>query len=610
MTAYFDYIDISIFLFILSLTMLIGFIASRNENTSDDFFLGGRAIRWWGVAGSIFGTNVSATHIVGMLGVGYSIGFAQSHYEFGAIPALLLLAYIFLPVYNKLGITTLSEYLELRYDSRCRLAYSIILIVLIILQMTASFYIGSRSMSLLFKGTSLETDYITGIIIMALIAAGYTVFGGLKAVVWTDVLQSGIIIIGSIIICYFIFSRPEVGGWAGLMQKESLMSEGSRMRLYLPSDHPDLPFSGAFSGLIMLHFFYWGTNQYLVQRALGAVSEKEARTGIIFASFLKLLIPFLSIASGVAAYHYFKSAGLETVILPDTALPELLGRILPAGFGLAGLIASAILGAILSSIDSMMNSASTLFTLDVYKKYINRNSDDRTLIRISQYSILALTGISMISAMIFFGPDYKGSFVLKVSALSSYLTPGIVVVFLSGILSRRVSPNAAFAAILSAPFTAAALEILYNNILTENSFFRNIFGIRLNFMHRVALTIGATYLLLAVISRFSERDPEKENLNWIDMGDRKKSDIINMLTKIAVFIIFQILFTVLAIRNLEEKHWFSLSAFLLTMGIFIYNIFSRNGGIQNLKPSVLFKDDRFYAGLLASITSSMLLYFL
>ncbi len=606
----FDTYDITVFLVTLGATLFIGFLASKTENTSSDFFLGGKTLRWWAIAGSVFGTNVSATHIVGMLGVGYSIGFAQSHYEFGAIPALLLLAYIFLPVYHKLGVTTLSEYLEIRYDEKSRLLYSIILILLIILQMMASFYIGSRSMLLLFKGTKLEISYELGILVLGIITTGYTLFGGLKAVVWTDVIQSVIILIGSFVICYLTFIQPEVGGWEGLIEKESLIEHNSKMRLYLPSDHPDLPLSGAFSGLILLHFFYWGTNQYLVQRALGAVSEREARIGIISASFLKLFIPFLSITTGVAAYHFFKGRGIDAEIVPDSALPELLKIIVPKGFGLSGIIASAILGAILSSLDSMMNSGATLFTLDIYKKYINQNANDKQLVRVSQIVMILIVIISMISTMFFFGVNYKGSFVLKVSALSSYLTPGIVVVFLAGMLSRRVSPSAAFFSILIAPIFGFFTEYFYNHYLFQVSMLHNIFGDKLNFMYRVSFSVGLTYILLFIISRFSEQNPEKEALNWIDISGHSKTDITILGIKIFIFVLFQVLFIYLAIQNLEQKHWFSLIAFLFTMGLFIYNLIRKMGGLQNFQVSQIFRDDRFYAGLLASITASMLLFFL
>ena len=605
-----DVLDIGVLGFSLLLTMWIGYIASKQESNSEDYFLGGKSIRWWGVAGSIFGTNVSATHLVGMLGVGYSIGFAQSHYEFGAIPALLLLAYIFLPVYHKLGITTLSEYLERRFDEKSRLVYSLILIALILFQMTAAFYIGSRTMILFLSGTAIELSYVNGIIIMAMVATFYTIFGGLKAVVWTDVLQSIIILIGSIIICYLTFSLPEVGGWSGLLEKEGITNETSKMRLFLPSNHPDLPFTGAFSGLIVLHFFYWGTNQYLVQRALGAVSEREARIGIIFASFFKLLVPFLSIATGVAAFHFFSSLSLESTVTPDSALPILLSRILPRGVGLAGIISSAILGAILSSIDSMMNSASTLFTLDIYKKYINQGADDKKLIRIGQISILFFVVLSALGATIFFSPDYKGSFVLTVSALSSYLTPGIVVVFLAGILSRRVTPTAAFSSILFAPFFGYTIENLYNNFLFKFTFFSTILGLRLNFLHRVAITISITYSILFLISRVSKRAPDKEALNWMDIQNVKRSESWILIFKIIVFIIFQVIMVVLTLKNLENKQIFGVLAFLFTMFLFLQSMIRASGGIKNVSVKVFFQDDKFYAGLLASTTAFVLLYFL
>ena len=263
-------LDIGIFLTSIALIMGVGLWTGRKEKNTEDFFLAGRGVPWWGVAGSIFGTNVSANHLVGMMGIGYSIGFAQSHFELGAIAALMLLCYVFLPLYRRMGIYTLSEYLGRRYDEKSRVMYAIIMLIFIaLIHMVIGFYIGSRSMLFLLRGTPLEVSYTTGIIIFALVTACYTIVGGLKAVIWTDVIQSVLLLAAGVFVALPVFAQPEIGGLSGLMAKDaSLPIAEQKFHLYLPANHPELPWTGVLTGLMILHFFYWGTNQFIVQRAL------------------------------------------------------------------------------------------------------------------------------------------------------------------------------------------------------------------------------------------------------------------------------------------------------------------------------------------------------
>jgi Na+/pantothenate symporter len=207
--------DLFIFFGSLLAVMGVGLWAGRKEEDSADYFLAGRSARWWGVAGSIFGSNVSANHIVGMMGVGFSVGFAQSHFEISAIFGLLLLCYGFLPVYRKLNVYTLSEYLGRRYSDSSRMAYAVIMvIVIVVIQMVPGFYIGSRSLNILLQEEAGPIDpghYKWGIVLMALVTGTYTIIGGLKAVIVTDVLQSILMLLGALVVGYLVFSQPEIG---------------------------------------------------------------------------------------------------------------------------------------------------------------------------------------------------------------------------------------------------------------------------------------------------------------------------------------------------------------------------------------------------------------
>jgi len=499
-------VDIAIFLASILIVLAIGLWAGRKEDSAQDFFLAGRTVPWWGVAGSIFGTNVSAEHLVGMLGIGYSIGFAQAHFEYGAIAALLMLAFIFLPLYRAMGVYTLSEYLAKRYDERSSVlysAYSILSIVFV--RMALGFYIGARALSYLLDGTPLEIGYTSGILIFATVTATYTIVGGLKAVIWTDVMQSTLLLLAGTFVAVLVFSQPEIGGLGGLLAKDAaLPAAEQKFHLYLPTDHPQLPWTGVFSGLLIIHLFYWSTNQFIAQRALAARTEFDARMGILAAGFLKLVIPFVSIATGVAAGFLFESrlaAGeLAALPLPDDAFPLLVQMIVPAGYGLVGLITAGLIGAILSTIDSMINSGATLFTFDFYKRYINPSASDRKLILVGRATILAyVVGAAGIAAVIY-TDDAADNFFLKVPAQLGHFVPGIAIAFLGGILWRGASATGSFWAMLLSPVFSFALQWGYGAWAPGSSPLasaaRAVLGPEMNFLHRTAIT---TVFALAVL---------------------------------------------------------------------------------------------------------------
>jgi SSS family solute:Na+ symporter len=604
----FETFDLIVFVASLFLVMIIGLLAARHsageEETSEDYFLAGRNIPWWGVAGSIFGTNVSANHIVGMLGVGYSIGFAQSHFELGAVAGLLILAYLFLPVYMNLKIYTLSEYLGKRYNDLSRLLYTCFLIILILVQMIAAFYIGSRSLMLLLRDTPLEIGYTAGVAILVLITSAYTIFGGLKAVVWTDVIQSVLLLVAGIMVAVLTFAQPEVGGWSGMMATDALAGEARKMQLYLPTDHPELPWSGALSGLLILHVFYWSTNQYIVQRAMGARSLSEARIGIFVGNSLKLMVPFFSIAGGVAAAHLFAAripAG--QVVAPDEAFPILVNMVAPAGYGIIGIILAGLLGAIISSIDSMMNSAATLVTMDVYRKYARPDADDHRLIRVGQIAIVAIVGISAFLALTTYDPNSTGNFFLKVSSQSSHFTPGLVAAFLLGMFDRRATATGAIAAILATPILSFGGEALYREFLAAYPGVVDVFGTKLNFMHRVAFVFATTLLIHFVVSRLSVRDTDgdKTPFLWINASGANPAQMRKAFYHFLAFLVFQAIMAACLQMDLilPTAAAYLSSAFTLTL--FVLHI--------RHDAKHIYQDDRFYAGLVSAATMFIMYYF-
>ncbi len=510
--------DIAIFLASIAGVLAIGLWAGRKEEDTKDFYLAGKSIPWWGVAGSIFGTNVSAEHLVGMLGIGYSIGFAQAHFEYGAIAGLLILAFVFLPLYRGIGLYTLSEYLAKRFDERSSVLYSALnILMIVIVRMALGFYIGARAMSYLLDDTLLAIDYPTGVLILAVVTATYTIVGGLKAVIWTDFIQSLLLLLAGIFIAALVFGQPEIGGLTGLLAKDAALPQAEqKFHLYLPTDHPQLPWTGVFTGLLIIHIFYWSTNQFIAQRALAARSEFDARMGIVAAGFLKLLIPFVSIATGVAAGFLFESqlasGDIDALPLPDDAFPLLVKMVVPAGYGLVGLIAAGLIGAILSSIDSMMNSGATLLTFDFYRPYIDPAASERRLILVGRLAILVFVVVAGSIAVGIYSEDAADNFFLKVPAQIGHLVPGMALAFLGGVLWRRATASGAFWAMLASPVFSFAAEWAYGawagGPSSAATALRGLLGPQLNFLHRTALTALFATAVLVAVSLLSARPPD------------------------------------------------------------------------------------------------------
>lgn len=593
-----DSLDLIIFLASIAFTMSAGFMASRSKADSEDYFMAGRSIPWWGVAGSVFGTNVSANHLVGMLGIGFSIGFAQSHYELGAILAILLMAYFFLPVYRRLKITTLSEYLSMRFGPSLGLIYSFTLLVLILVQLAAAFYIGSRTLGILLEDSLLEVSYGWGIITLMIITAGYTMVGGLRAVVITDVIQSVLLLFSGILISFLVFNQPEVGGFFQMLADDrSLPQAEQKMKLFLPSDHPDLPWSGVFTGLMVLHFFFWTNNQYLVQRVLAAKSEREAKVGLLVGAFLKLLVPFFSVAAGVAAATFFKARVPGLDVAPDAAFPILVNMIVPAGIGLIGIITAGLLGAIISSLDSMLNSASTLFTIDIYNKYIQKEKNTYQSVMVGRFFLVGLVLISGLLAFTTYDPQSKDNFFLTLSRQGSYFTPGLVAAFLAGIFFPRTSGKAALICVLSTFPLSFGIELFYDNVLINVDAITAILGENLNFLHRTMLVFLFSLIILFV---FADKEPDESysEYSWQTDGNGSrflKFGIMMLLAQVIIITFSGIGFVpgILA----------GFSAFIVAIALG-HRYVAKSAGFKNA-----FFDDRFLASMILGATCAIFAFF-
>lgn len=588
-------VDLSVVVLLLLFLIIASMYSSFHRKSSEEYFMAGRSLKWYSVAGSIFGTNIHAQQIIGMMGVGYSIGFAQSHYELLAIPAILILVYLFIPVYRKRDFFTLSQFLEDRFNSKARLVYTILMLAFIMIQLIGGFYIGSRTLGLLFSDTAFEPTYLQGIFIIATVTIIFTVFGGMESVVIADNILTVIMVIAVLLIGTLTYMQPEIGGISGLLKLDH--AQANKMHLYLPSNHSQLPWPGIFSGLIILHFFYWTTNQYQVQRVLAAETERDAKLGSIVAGMLKLIIPFFSIGAGTAAFYLFKARYGENVVKPDDTFLMLLKTVVPSGYGFTGLILAGLICAIFSAIYSMMNSVSTMLAYDVYRKYINQNASDRFTVRFGQLGVFVMCGIATLFAYTTFNPTSSDNFFLILANQASYIKPGLVVVFFWGILWRKTHPAAAVSVLIASPFIGLFCDLIYNNLLAHSVFVSETFGVKFNFLYRVFMIFVIGSILLVTISNYlnHKNGQSKEHDLTVSFAGIRKS-----LIKLAVI---HLPFLLLVLFNIITPQLAAFPAALFTFGLFIWYLKKDEDTVP------FYQSDILYAGLLSAVTVWVMYYF-
>jgi SSS family solute:Na+ symporter len=591
-----EWFDIVVVVTVLLFLIVASMYSSFKKKDAEEYFMASRSLRWWSVAGSIFGTNIHAQQIIGMMGVGYSIGFAQSHYEIWAIPAILVLCYVFIPIYRKRNFFTLSQFLETRFNANARLVYTVLMVAFILIQLIGGFYIGSRTLGLLFEGTGWEVSYVAGIFIIATVTVIFTVFGGMESVVTADNILTIIMIAAILLMGSFTYMQPEIGGLSGLLKLDH--AEANKMHLYLPSNHPKLPWSGIFTGLTILNMFYWTTNQYQVQRVLAAKTDRDAKLGSIAAGFLKLIIPFFSIAVGSAAYYIFKSRYGVDSIKPDDTFLTLLKTVVPTGYGLVGLILAGLMCAIFSAIYSMMNSVSTIMAYDIFKKYINPKASDKKTVRFGQMAVFVICIVAGILAFSTYDPKSSDNFFLKLANQTSYIKPGLVVVFFWGVLWKQTNPIAAVLVLAGSPFIGLGCDWVFENILIQFPVIMQTFGETFNFLYRVFSIFVIGSFLLVVSSKYLNANG-KAKIAEFDLG----ISLSGIGSTLFWFLLTQIPFVVVALLGLISPQTAATPAAIVCVLLFVwYHKRAKN-------EMTLFKSDIFYAGLLTSSMILIMFYF-
>ncbi|WP_029033831.1 sodium:solute symporter [Salinimicrobium terrae] len=437
----FDWLSIGIYFAIL-LGIVVWVIRKKQSNT-EDYFLAGRNVGWFVVGASIFASNIGSEHVVGLAGAGAGDKLPMLIYEIQAW-VVLILGWVFLPFYARSGVFTMPEFLEKRFDARSRWVLSIFSIIAYVLtKISVTIYAGGIVVSAL-----LGIDFWTGALSTVILTGIYTVLGGMRAVVYTETLQAIILVLGAASLTFIGLDR--VGGWESMVDTVG----PEYFDMWRPATDPDFPWPSLLITSTIVGIWYWCTDQYIVQRALTARNIKEGRRGTIFGALLKLLPVFLFLIPGIIALT-LKMRGELHWDSPDEAFPVLMSNLLPSG--LRGLVAAGLLAALMSSLASVFNSCSTLFTVDIYKK-LRPNTPEKKLVRTGQIAtvIIVIIGIIWIPIM----ANISGVLYEYLQSVQSYIAPPITAVFLLGIFYKRINATGAFVTLITGLIVGAVRIVL------------------------------------------------------------------------------------------------------------------------------------------------------
>lgn len=412
---------------------------------SKDYFLAEGSLTWWAIGASLIASNISAEQFIGMSGSGFKMGLAIATYEWMAALTLVIVAVFFIPVYLKNKIFTMPQYLNQRYNGNVAMIMAVFwLLLYVLVNLTSILYLGALAIS------SISGLNLTLCMVFLAFFAVMITLGGMKVIGYTDVIQVFFLILGGLVTTYLALNLvSEKFGTTGVINGFHLMKDNASDHFHMIFDktnpnYMDLPgLSVLIGGMLIINLNYWGCNQYITQRALGA-DLKTARSGILFAAFLKLLMPLIVVIPGIAAYVLYQKGGFQTEMLqdgtlnPDRAYPTLL-NLLPTG--LKGLSFAALTAAIVASLAGKANSIATIFTLDIYKKKINENADEKKLVSIGKLTIITAMIIAVIVAPLL-GIDKKGGF-QYIQEYTGFVSPGIFAMFILGFFWKKTTSNAA-----------------------------------------------------------------------------------------------------------------------------------------------------------------------
>ena len=631
-----SFLDISVFLAFFVCVISVGLLKSRKEKTSEDYFLAGRGLKWWLIGFSLIAANISAEQFVGMSGQAAkgTIGLAVASYEWIAAIALVVVAFFFLPKFLKSGIFTIPEYLEYRFNHTARLVMSLLMVIIYAgVTIPTVIYLGAKALSPLFaeKLMGIPINITTLSWFVGILAGVYVAAGGLKACVWADLIQGSALIIGGAVIMVLVFmalddpgkfeginaaavsSSLGVGEGASFGEKFGALKE-SNMHMVLPRTSTFLPWTALLLGIWIPNFYYWGLNQYIMQRTLGAHSLREGQKGVVFAAFLKLIIPFIVCIPGIIAFTLYETKMQENamnqeslnkgvlkafdaakgspaearMVIPfdsdfaqlqpklaadvlafnaavlgkapaagddlsaingelldgvdeshpdvevrqelvgydyDGAFPLLIRYLTP--HGLRGFVLAALMGAVISSLASMLNAASTIFTMDVYREWFNKQAAQSVLVWVGRCCVPVGVVIGCLIAPVLANPRFKGAFAF-IQEFQGFVSPGVLTIFLFGLFVKRTPRYCGVLGLVLSPIIYGILFFGWGDMA---------------FLNRMGITVGAIAVVLLTVTLMQPMKeliilPEqtKIELSW-SKGSVYFGIFVTLLT-VALYIIF------------------------------------------------------------------------
>lgn len=523
----FSIIDYVIFAAYVITIIGVGLWVSRTrkgtQKTSQDYFLASKSLPWWAIGASLIAANISAEQFIGMSGSGFAIGLAIASYEWMAALSLIIVGKFFLPIFIEKGLYTIPEFIEKRYSTQLKSILAIFWIALFIfVNLTSVLFLGSKALDTIV-GNGDGSLIIYSIIGLALFAAAYSLWGGLSAVAWTDVIQVALLICGGLLTTFIALGHvsPDGGIISGIKHIYHTVPEKFSMiiqkgEIFTPNGEDAYSYLPGLAvlvgGMWVANLYYWGFNQYIIQRTLAAKSLNEAQRGIVFAAFLKLIIPLIVVIPGIIAFvinmdpsgHITQDVADNTFfnamgqVDNDRAYPWLISQFIPTG--IKGLVVAALVAAIVSSLASMLNSTSTIFTMDIYKPYLSPKANESELVRTGRIT----AAVALIIA-IFLAPllgNIKQAF-QYIQEYTGIVSPGILAIFLMGLFYRRATNKSAIFGAIFSIFVAFYFKIGQNGWLSGTSL-ENLFP-NLPWMDQMGLTCLFTMAAIAVYSYFETK---------------------------------------------------------------------------------------------------------
>jgi SSS family solute:Na+ symporter len=497
-------IDLVIVVAYFCVVFAIGAYFFRRAKTSRSYFLADRSVGWAAIGASLFATNISSEHFIGLAGSGASTGLAVGHFEWLAVFMCMTLAWVFVPFYLRSSVYTMPEFLERRYGPACRWYLTTVsVLAYIFTKISVSLYAGA-----LVLRQTVGWDFYTSAAVMVIATGVYTIFGGLAAVIYTELLQAIVLLVGAITLT--VIGLNEAGGMAGL--RASLPPDFFHM--IKPMSDPNFPWTGIFFGAPILGIWYWCTDQVIVQRVLGAKSEEDARGGALFCGLLKVLPVFVLVLPGLIARALYPD------ITGDEAYPTLVVRLLPSG--LIGLMVAALLAALMSSLAATFNSASTLITLDVYRK-LHPEAGEARLVTVGRLFTVVMVALGIL--WVPFIQYLSTEVYIYLQSVQAYISPPIAAVFLFGVFWPRANRHGAIVALATGAVLGSArfiLELNRTSAIAQSPLVGPF--VTMNFLHFAVVLFAISSILLVLVS-LATQVPARERLKGLTFATLESSYI-------------------------------------------------------------------------------------